>query len=242
MKLGLIGDPVAHSRSPVLHREFLAEAGIVGSYEAIRVPAGGCEAVLADLRRQGYRGVNVTTPLKEEAAALCDRLDPLAAELGSVNTLSFETDAVAGANTDGIGAICALEAALDRRLSSAVTVLLLGAGATARSAALAMRNTGVRVFLWNRTENRAVAIAKRFGVELWKGQGFDVALATLLPDADIPTDVRMALLAAPVVVDANYGPRFTLGASLGRPVRDGNAMLTGSARASFKIWSSEPSR
>ena len=76
MKLALIGDPVGHSESPKLHAEFFAEAGMLGTYQAIRVPRGECAAAIERLRDEGYRGLNVTTPLKEEAFAACEPAAP----------------------------------------------------------------------------------------------------------------------------------------------------------------------
>src|ERR1700694_5356696 len=109
MKLGVIGDPIAHSQSPALHREFLKQAGIDGSYDGILTHAGDVATAIRLVREIGYLGLNVTTPLKEEAFACCTQTDERARAAGSVNTLTFRGDAIIGTTTDGIGACDALE-------------------------------------------------------------------------------------------------------------------------------------
>jgi shikimate dehydrogenase len=236
VKFAVIGDPVAHSKSPALHAAFLREAGIAGTYEAIRVPAGACARAAEALRAQGYTGLNVTTPLKEEAFALCTELDETARRSGSVNTLTLRADAMLGANTDGVGALTTAQAALGASIAGK-RVLLLGVGPTARAAAWTLHANGAHVSLWNRTRERALALAEDLGLTIWEADApIDLAFSTLPPDARIPEELLRALRAAPIVIDANYGPRATLGKALGRAVVDGENMLAAQARASFLIW------
>jgi len=239
MKLALIGDPVGHSESPKLHTEFLAETGMRGTYEAIRVPRGKCAAAIERLRDEGYRGLNVTTPLKEEAFAACEHVDDIARRANSVNTIVFEDDGpTLGCNTDGIGALAALAAALGKReVPHGIDVLVLGVGPTARAAAYVLSRAGwARVTLWNRTASSAEALGEHLALEVWQGKPFEAAFSALPPNADLAADVRAAMNAAPIVIDANYGPRATLAAQLGRQVIDGFTMLRASARASFDLW------
>jgi shikimate dehydrogenase len=236
MKLAVIGDPVAHSKSPQIHTAFLREAGIAGTYEAIRVPAGGVRAALEGLRAQGYLGTNVTTPLKEEAFAACSELDEVARNSGSVNTITLLSDGIAGANTDGVGALEAVRDAtgVDAREKH---ILLLGVGPTARAAAFALHARGAHVLLWNRTRARALELARRLDLALWEpGSHVDVALSTLPPEAELEPSLVCRLRETPVVIDANYGPRATLATALGRPTVDGEHWLLAQARASFDIW------
>jgi shikimate dehydrogenase len=237
LRLALIGDPVAHSVSPALHREFLTASGRSGTYEAIRVPAGEAARVLEELAVGGYRGVNVTTPLKEEAFARCERRDAAAGASGSVNTVLFEGGELRGHNTDGTGAV---EALLTAGGLAGGVVLVLGAGPTARAAAYALRALGVRVVLWNRTRARAEAACGALDLEMWRpGMRPDAVFSALAPMSSPDDDeLRRAIVAAPVVVDANYGPRATLAATLARPVIDGLTMLRASARASFELFAS----
>ncbi len=237
LKLALIGDPVAHSRSPEYQRGFLAEAGLLGTYEAIRVCAGTCAERIDALRTAGYLGLNVTTPLKEEAFARADSRDPTATASGAVNTLVLG-ESVQGYNTDGEGALGALrDAGLGE--PSGKRILLLGAGPTARAVALAFTRGHAEVYLWNRTAARARALADASGARLWSSNDrVDAVYSTLPPDAAIDdVNVRATLADAPLVIDANYAERATLGALLERTdVHDGRAMLRASARASFEIF------
>jgi shikimate dehydrogenase len=238
MRLALIGDPVAHSMSPQLHRGFLAEIKLSGTYEALRVPAGAGGGAIERLRAAAYRGVNVTTPLKEEAFAHCARHDGLARESGSVNTVVFEGALACGYNTDGAGALGAVQAAAARQDVVGLNVLVLGAGPTARAAASALRDARALVTVWNRTRERAERLSDALRVDLWRpGTQVDVVLSTLPPQSALEDDdVRAAVLAAAIIVDANYAERATLGRVLGRAVIDGSEMLRASARASFDLF------
>jgi shikimate dehydrogenase len=236
LKLAVIGDPVAHSASPRLQRGFLDAAGIAGSYEAIRVAAGEGARAIDALRARGYLGLNVTTPLKAEAHARAQWHDPVAQATGSVNTLVLG-ERVAGYNTDGIGALGALAAAGLRELAGS-SILVLGAGPTARAAVVALVAAGAVVFVWNRTAARAAALSRELGARPFEaGTRVQAVLAALAPQAELPDGpLRDAVLAAPLLVDANYAGRATLGRTLGRPALDGLAMLEHSARASFELW------
>ncbi len=238
LKLAVVGDPVAHSRSPALQRGFMGAAGIPGTYEAIRVRAGELAAAVAHLRAEGYAGANVTTPLKEEAAALCERLSPAAQALGAVNTLVFRAGETFGANTDGAGALGALGAVLGDVRNK--RILVLGAGPTARAAVRSLVLAGADVALWNRTPERAGALAAASGAHVWDERSpNDAVYATLPPHPHLSFAVERALAEAPVVLDANYGPRATLAAQCGRPVVNGEAMLEASARRSFELWTAQ---
>jgi shikimate dehydrogenase len=239
LKLAVIGDPIAHSASPGLHRAFLAAAHLAGTYEAIRVAAGAGAHAIAELRAAGYTGLNVTTPLKEEAFAASQERDAAAVAAGSVNTLVFG-DRISGYNTDGVGAVGALAARGLVDLAGR-RILVLGAGPTARSCVVSFVAHGAQTFVWNRTASKAAGIAEALGAQVWPADGAppDAVLAALPPNAlpDDPALVR-TLLATPIVIDANYGERATLGLALGRDVTDGSEMLRASARASFDRFTS----
>lgn len=239
LKLAVIGDPVAHSASPKLHRGFLIEAGMDGTYEAIRIAAGEGAREIANLRAAGYTGLNVTTPLKEEAFACVDRVDPAARAAGAVNTIVFSATTSLGYNTDGIGAIGALGDAGVTRLVGAA-VLVLGAGPTARATVRALVHVGARAIVWNRTLEKARHVSATLGAELFNcatHHAVDAVFSTLSPGVDFEDDALRAIVAsAPIVVDANYADRSTLTAVLGRDVTTGLAMLRASARASFELF------
>jgi shikimate dehydrogenase len=243
LRLALIGDPVEHSLSPELQRGFLAAAQRSGSYEAIRVVAGDGARAIDALHSRGYVGLNVTTPLKDEAFARADWLDPVATASASVNTLVLG-DAIRGYNTDAAAALGALHDAGLANVASA-RVLVLGAGPTARAAVVALGAAGASVSIWNRTPLRAQALARTLGVHTFAPGRFDAVLSALAPDAALAdADLLGAVLDAPVFVDANYGERAKLAQKLGRDGTDGTRMLERSARASFDLWlsASAPAR
>jgi shikimate dehydrogenase len=236
LRLAVIGDPVEHSRSPELHRGFLSAAGRDGTYEAIRVVSGVAARAIDDLRARGYTGINVTTPLKEEAYARADWRDPAAIASGSVNTLLLG-ETVRGYNTDGIGAIGVLRDAGIADFEGA-RILVLGAGPTARAAVVALLAARADVSIWNRTADRAHTVARSLGAKTFKsGDRFDAVFAALAPAATLDdAELIEAVRVGPLFVDANYGDRATLARALGRDGADGTRMLEHSARASFELW------
>jgi shikimate dehydrogenase len=238
LKLALIGDPVDHSASPRLQRAFLDAAGIAGSYEAIRVAAGGGARAIDELRARGYLGLNVTTPLKAEAYARAEWRDTTALATGSVNTLVL-AERIEGYNTDGVGVLGALADAGLREVADA-RILVLGAGPTARTAVATLVAAGAEVFVWNRTPERAGALARQFEAQLFAaGLRFDGVLSTIAPGATLKDRALLVAIGdAPIFIDANYAGRATLARSLGRCGVDGLAMLEHSARASFELWRS----
>ncbi len=235
MKLALIGDPVEHSGSPVLHRAFLEEAEIDGSYVAIRVPAGQGPEAIRRLRAEGYIGCNVTFPLKEEALASCDALTDEARRAEAVNTIFFGRQVV-GTNTDGIGARSAIEALLDEPVSLK-RIGVLGYGATARAILAELHDNDSYTFLWGRDEKRVRETGRRFEARSWPAENPpEIVVSTLPPDARLPEELVAALQLPDLVMDANYGARTTLAGQLGREVIPGDAMLEAQARASFDFW------
>jgi len=236
LRLAVIGDPVEHSQSPALHRHFLDQARLQGSYEALRVPVGEGARAIDDLRARGYRGLNVTTPLKEEAFAYAAWRDATALASGSVNTLVL-TDSVEGYNTDGIGTLGALSDAGLPELAGA-RVLVLGAGPTARAAVAALGAAAAAVWIWNRTPARAAAVVRELDAQPFtQAMSYDAVFSALSPGATLDDDaLARAVQAAPIFVDANYGERATLARSLGRAGTGGARMLEHSARASFELW------
>ncbi|WP_224745301.1 shikimate dehydrogenase [Nocardioides ganghwensis] len=152
-RCGVLGDPIAHSLSPVLHRAAYAELGLDWTYDAHRVPAGGLGEFVAGLGPE-WRGLSLTMPLKREALPLVDRLTDRARLAGAVNTLVLEDDGTrVGDNTDLPGAAAAIRERTSVPLASAV---VLGGGATATSVGLALADLGVRsIVVAVREESRA---------------------------------------------------------------------------------------
>ncbi|MBV9277347.1 MAG: hypothetical protein JOZ97_03825 [Candidatus Eremiobacteraeota bacterium] len=234
MKLAIIGDPVAGSRSPELQQRFLAEADIDGEYVPIRVRKGHAAGVIQRLRNDGYAGCNVTTPLKEEALASCDVLDEDARLAQAVNTLFFGTK-IYGANTDGIGARGALESAMGEPVMLH-RIGILGTGATARAILAQLHETDAYTFCWGRDTERLAAICERFECQVWPSNPPEIVIACLLPEAELPQTLIADLRKADLIMDVNYGQRSTIARQLGRVVVRGDMMLEAQARASFDFW------
>jgi shikimate dehydrogenase len=164
-RLGVLGWPVAHSRSPRMHNAALARLGLKDwHYQRLPVPPEVFEETVRGLPAAGFVGANVTIPHKEAALALADEATPDARAIGAANTLTFAGDAIHAANTDAPGFLAALAfAGADPRGG---TALVLGAGGSARAVAYALREAGAaRVLVWNRTPERARALAADLGVD-----------------------------------------------------------------------------
>lgn len=234
MKLALIGDPVEHSRSPQLHGDLLEEAGIEGTYTAFRVPRGEGAAAVRRLRDEGYTGINVTTPLKEEALQACDDLDEDARMAEAVNTIFFGAR-VLGSNTDGIGARSALETIMAHPVALE-RIGILGTGATARAILAQLHETDAYTYVWGRDHDKVLALCDRFEANQWPESPPEIVIATLPPNADLPKHILEQVRKADIVMDTNYGARSNLGNLLRREVVKGDLMLEAQARASFEFW------
>jgi shikimate dehydrogenase len=166
-RLGVLGWPVAHSRSPRMQNAALAELGLKDwHYQRLPVPPEVFEETVRGLPRAGFVGANVTIPHKEAALALSDTATDAARAIGAANTLAFDaqTGAIHASNTDAPGFLAAL-GSVDVR-PAGLTALVLGAGGSARGVAYALREAGAaRVSVWNRTPERAEQIASDLGVE-----------------------------------------------------------------------------
>ena len=161
MRLQVIGDPVLHSKSPVLHGAMLSALGLDAAYDARVVRRGELPDYLRWARDHGVAGFNATMPHKEDLLPLLDGMDPAARLTGAVNTVCLREGAWVGFNTDGAGALSALGEVLGFDPAGS-TVTLLGAGGAAKAVALALAQAGAeRVQVCNRTLERAVELCAR---------------------------------------------------------------------------------
>jgi shikimate dehydrogenase len=160
-KYAVIGNPIAHSKSPLIHRMFAEQTGQDMSYEAIESPLDGFAATVARLRAEGYRGCNVTVPFKFEAFKMCALQTGRAREAGAANTLLFQVDEIWGDNTDGAGLINDIENNIGFKLMFK-DALLLGAGGAAAGVLWPLFNAGVGVVIANRTIEKAQELAEQF--------------------------------------------------------------------------------
>ena len=246
---GVLGWPVAHSRSPLLHGTWLERHGIDGAYVPLPVRPGSLAEAVRGLRAAGFRGCNVTLPHKEEAFRLCDTVDDAARASAACNTLVFTEERIEGSATDGPGFVASIaEAGVDPASGPA---LLLGAGGAARCIAHALVAAGApEVLVANRSLDRAAALGAMPGVRAvpWDARGELLADAALLvnatsagmagkPPLDMPLDQARPGLA---VADIVYAPRETalLAAARDRGLRavEGVGMLLHQARPGFAAW------
>jgi shikimate dehydrogenase len=247
--LGVCGWPVAHSRSPAIHNAALAEVGLTDwRYLKLPLPPERFAETVRALPSRGFRGVNVTIPHKEAALAVADEATPVARAIGAANTLTFEADgSIHADNTDAPGLLEALgEDPRGRR------ALVLGAGGAARAAVYALVGAGARVCVWNRTPERAGALAEELGAAA-VGEAVQADLvvnATSVglhdPEATFKTLPLRAddVGAGSCVVDMVYRPDGTalLQAAQARGARtvDGMQILIAQGAASFERWTGRP--
>ena len=163
----VIGWPVAHSRSPVIHRYWLKLYGLDGAYEMEEVRPEEIEGFLKGLGKRGYAGANVTLPHKEAALAAADRPDEAATTIGAANTLWLDDKGLLHAsNTDAYGFMTHLAAEAPEWNKGKRPVVVLGAGGAARAILHGLIEAGAsKILLANRTEGRAKALAEGFGTQ-----------------------------------------------------------------------------
>jgi shikimate dehydrogenase len=254
---GIMGWPVAHSRSPLLHGFWLDETGIDGAYLPLPVRPGDIGPALRALPILGFRGCNLTIPHKQTALAVVDWVDPLARRIGAVNTIVVTADgSLEASNTDIYGFRENLRDRVPDWNPLMGPAVVFGAGGSARAVVAALCDTGVsEVRIVNRTRSRAEAVANdlvtsamRISVHPWnaagkalEGAGLLVNTTSLGMAGEPPLDLDLSPLprSAPVV-DIVYVPLETglLAAAhrLGHPVVDGLGMLLHQGRPGFEAW------
>ncbi len=249
----VIGWPIAHSRSPLIHGYWLRKYGIDGSYTKEPVRPEDLHQFLASLKDRGFAGCNVTVPHKEAAFAAAEIRDPSALAVGAANTLWFEGAALACANTDTYGFMANLERSAPAWQKVPGPVLVLGAGGSARAVIYGFLDAGrddIRVF--NRTSDRAQDIARHFGAQVtawpWEVRNDHVGQASIMVNTttlgmngigDPGLDLSRARKDA-VLTDLVYVPLET---PLLRSARthglvgvDGLGMLLHQAVPGFEMW------
>jgi len=252
----VMGHPVAHSRSPMIHGYWLKQLGIPGSYELQDLTPEAFPAFVADFAKNGFAGGNVTVPHKEVAFNLAQRREPAAEAIGAVNTLWLENGLLVGGNSDTHGFIANLDHTAPGWDVKGGRAVVLGAGGSARSAAYGLAQRGFEVALVNRTLARAQELATHFGANFGpqvSAHGYD-ALPELLPRADLlvnctscgmvgkpklEIDLDQLKLAA-VVYDVVYVPLETEllveAKARGHRTVDGLGMLLEQAGYGFHKW------
>jgi shikimate dehydrogenase len=251
---GVMGWPVMHSRSPLIHNHWLAEHGLTGAYVPLAIKPEGLGAALRAMAPLGFSGCNLTIPHKEAALALVDSVTPAARAIGAINCVSVGLDgSLAGANHDGFGFVASVEEALPAWQADAGPAVVIGAGGGARAIIYSLIAEGAsEIRLVNRTRQRAAAVAAALGspvtVVPWERRHEVLAGAALLVNTTSqgmvgqpPLDLALDdLPRSAVVVDIVYVPRLTplvaAARARGNPAIDGLGMLLHQARPAFRDW------
>lgn len=239
---GLIGDPVDQSPSPITHNHFMKESGFNAVYLAMQVTLPELSSFLELLKQLPFRGLSITMPLKEAILDYLDEIDPIAKEIGAVNTLVIDQGQMKGYNTDAEGALNALESTFPVRDKHC---LILGAGGSAKAVANEAVRRGAVVTVLNRDGEKALQLASRlrcrgYGIEnmgACANQGYDVLInCTPVPMPIDPNDI----LPKTVVMDLKIRPKETefLKHALAKQcqVVYGEAMFFEQAAGQFALW------
>ncbi|MGJ9417032.1 shikimate dehydrogenase [Massilia sp. CMS3.1] len=247
----VIGNPIAHSKSPEIHAVFAAQTGQDISYERCLAPLDGFAETVRNLVAQGYKGANVTVPFKIEAVGVASRLSERALAAGAVNTLSFTNGEIVGDNTDGPGLVADIVQNAGVTLAGK-RILLLGAGGAARGIMLPFIEGGPQsILVANRTRATADSLVASFsghdvelaacGVDEIAGP-FDIvinATSSSLSDA-MPPVPASAFAKETLALDIMYGsapsPFMAFAAAQGASTRDGLGMLVEQAAEAFTVW------
>jgi len=253
MKTGLIGHPIAHSKSPLIHGFWMKEHGIDGTYELFDVEQTDLGALIERLISENYDGFNVTVPHKENIMPFCDTLDDNARQIGAVNTVKIIDGKLHGYNTDAYGFTQNLKESIPDLDLNNKTALVLGAGGAARAVIQGLKNEGIgKIYLSNRTIEKAQQLQNDFGdiieVVEWdtntnKNSDLNLLVNTtslgMVSKADLEFD--MSDLNENVVVnDIVYNPlqtKLLMNAErVGLKTVTGIGMLLHQARPAFELW------
>ena len=261
-RVGLIGWPVEHSLSPVMHNAAFRALGLGWRYELLPVPPVQLDAALADLNAGDFGGANVTVPHKSAVMAYLDEIDDAARSIGAVNTIAVQGNRLLGHNTDAAGFMGALrEAGLE---PSGRRALLLGAGGAARAVAYALVQAGCAVAIYNRTVMRAAELVHhiqdlglRASVAWVPGEvaldELDLARFDLLVNAtaagmwpnseETPWPEALAMPSHWTVFDLVYNPVETRllrqARQAGAQTVDGVGMLVWQGVLAFELWTGQ---
>lgn len=251
---GVIGSPVAHSRSPQLHRHWLTSLGLQGFYVPMDVAPENLERVLRTLPDAGFVGCNITIPHKEAVMRIADKITDRATLIGAANTLIFRPDGtIIADNTDGYGFIENLKQGAPDWVPNAGPCVVMGAGGAARAVIAALADAGVEeILLTNRTRMRAEKLKEEFGKRIsvadWVQAGNLIEEAATVvnttslgmvgkPELRVPLD---GLRPGTVVTDIVYTPLQTRllkeAEEAGCTVVDGLGMLLHQAVPGFERW------
>jgi shikimate dehydrogenase len=254
-RYAVVGNPVAHSKSPIIHAAFARQTGEQIEYGRLLAPLDGFMRTVEQFRAEGGKGLNVTVPFKLEAFRYVTAYSPRAREAAAVNTLKFEDGRILGDNTDGVGMVRDIEDNLNFSLAGK-RVLLLGAGGAAQGVTGPLLDKAPAcLVIANRTPDKAIALAQRCqdrarnadivgsGYDALEGRSFDVlinATSSSLRD-DVPRLPAGIFAAGSLAYDMMYGKGLTPFLQWARregaqALADGLGMLVEQAAESFHVW------
>lgn len=256
-RYAVMGNPINHSKSPMIHTLFAQQTNQSIEYTAIHVDLGGFEQAVGNFKASGGKGLNITVPFKEEAWVLADERSDRAERAGAVNTLKFVDNKIVGDNTDGVGLVNDLSVNHQCELKGK-RILLLGAGGAARGVlAPLLEQQPSEIVIGNRTPDRAVGLAEHFydlaqinnsdisgcGFPTLEGQQFDIVINATAASlqGEVPPLPDDLLSGNAFCYDMMYGAKPTafMGWATNHgagKVLDGLGMLVEQAAESFFIW------
>ena len=263
---GVMGWPIAHSRSPSIHNHWIQQHGLNGAYVLLPVDPANLQAALKGLSALGFVGCNLTIPHKVMALSLVDRIDATARRMGAINTIVVEADgSLSGYNNDGFGYIQSLRDAHQEWRADAGPVLVMGAGGAARAVIVSLAEQGAKdIRICNRTASSAHALATEFTTEFahasdavkgamvtavpWEKRHDAVAEVMLLvnttsqgmgsnPALDLSLDqLPLQALVSDIVYIPQETPLLKDAKARGNPTAGGLGMLLHQARPAFNAW------
>ncbi|MAF97203.1 MAG: shikimate dehydrogenase [Micavibrio sp.] len=255
IKAGVIGHPIGHSKSPLIHNYWIRKYGLEGSYEALDIEPQHLEQGLQRLIDQGYSGFNLTVPHKEFVIPFCDGLEETAHIIGAVNTLYFDQGQMIGANTDAFGFIQNIKMQQREYNFSGKRAVVIGAGGAARAVIYGLLKEDVaEVIICNRTLEKAQKLADDFkdlGIvktaawdersEILTGVDIVVNSSSLGMSGQPALDINLqALSPEALVCDIVYAPLYTdllkQAQDKGCLIVTGIGMLLHQARPAFEYW------
>ncbi len=250
-KLAILGHPVQHSKSPLIHKYWIKKYGLDGQYDAVDSPPDTLERTLRRCLKEDYNGFNVTLPHKHSIRSYCDFFDTTSHEIGAVNTLHLKDHKLYGSNTDAYGFSKNLEMSHPDFEWGAGPAVVLGAGGAARAVAYALKDKNVPVIkICNRTLSKAGNIVADMGgsVMPWEERTEAIKECNLLINTTLLGMEGQSLLEMPLetlpshatVYDIVYAPLITPllqeAQARGNPIVTGIGMLLYQAQQAFKTW------
>ena len=252
IKTGVIGHPIAHSKSPLIHNYWINKYRLNGTYKAIDIHPDNLQNGVGALINEGYSGFNVTIPHKIAIMALCDEIDDLARKIGAVNTVTIKNGKLYGTNTDAYGFVQNIKANATDFDFTGQNALVLGAGGAANAVVYALLQEGAaQIIITNRTKEKAQKLAQlnpdKIKIIDWDLRnnvlddvGIIINTTSLGMTKNPPLNIDISKTQNALVTDIVYAPLYTdllkVARNNGIKTVTGIGMLLHQARPGFKLW------